>query len=413
MTTQENSFNINLSSALDRKILMELFHSKRYMAPFEFLNGKRVMVISPLSISKFIDEELIHDNIEIFKQSGQLLHSMSSGERKQAFLQFCVTQNPDCIVLDHFYDNLDIQARSKFEHLLKDHINSISIINVYSRETDQLSFINKKLYFQAGELAETGSISDKRPTALNLTPIPSSSKHQDTDTNCLVKFKDVSISYLDKVILTNINWEINKGEFWHLHGPNGSGKTTLLTLITGDNPKAFNQNITLFGVKKGSGESVWDIKQKVGYFTSNMTFQFKRRQSMRDMIISGFYDSVGLYNKPTDHEIILGKEWLTFLNISELSEQPFIKMSLCHQRMIMIARAMVKHPPLLILDEPTVDLDHSSALLITDLINRIASQSDITIIYVSHRVEQGLIPSHSFELTPTTDKGSNGYTKKF
>ena len=108
----------------------------------------------------------------------------------------------------------------------------------------------------------------------------------------LVKFNNVTVSYGDRTIVNNINWEIKSGEFWQLTGPNGSGKSTLLSLISGDNPKAYNQDIILFGVKKGSGESVWDIKKKIGYFSSEFLRGFARLHSIENMIISGFFDSV-------------------------------------------------------------------------------------------------------------------------
>jgi len=216
--------------------------------------------------------------------------------------------------------------------------------------------------------------------------------------NPLLKFNKVSVTYNDRPILNNISWEIKRGEFWQLIGANGSGKSTILSMIYGDNPKAFGQDITLFGVKKGSGESVWDIKRKIGYFSSEMLRGFKRLDAVGNMIVSGFFDSVGLYKEPTNEQIKITEQWLHVLQLFDLRKQPFLSLSKGHQRLVLIARAMVKQPPLLILDEPTNGLDDFDAKLFTELINKIATETDTAILYVSHRKEAGLNPNFIYEL---------------
>jgi len=411
MSKSSYHWNIKLAKAPDRKPLLSGLLEKKYSSDFEWLTEYNIQIISPKTILKFIDEELIHDNDLILKQSGQMLNSMSSGERKQAFIKYTLNQKPDVLILDHLLDNLDAKAKTRISDLLQDRTNQLNIINIYSRDDDRLPFLDQQFIYdnetlkpyQTTDKPELG----KKSETQNDHPLPKAIHEIPTYPNPLVSFKQVSVSYLDKCILHNINWVINKGQFWHLFGPNGSGKTTLLTMITGDNPKAYGQNITLFGKQKGTGETIWEIKQKVGYFTTNMTFQFKRLQTARDMIISGFFDSIGLYHIPSDQQIKLAKEWLAFIGLSHLANKPFINLSMCHQRMIMIARAMVKHPPLLILDEASVDLDDESAALMTALINRIAHEGETTIIYVSHRIEPGLTPTNSFELV-SGENGSQG-----
>ncbi|MEP2026800.1 MAG: ATP-binding cassette domain-containing protein [Reichenbachiella sp.] len=409
MTHKYHHWNIKLDNAPERQPLMTGLFDKKYIPAFLWMEEYKVHIISPKTILKFIDEELIHDNEDILIQNGQTLNSMSSGERKQAFLRYTLSLNPVVLILDHLLDNLDTKARERIIDLLKTHSNHSNIINIYSRENDRLPFLKEQFTYQKGKLEKKGrdKKADHFAQAENQHPLPDPLHKLPIFDNPLVSFNQVSVSYLDKCILKNISWVINKGQFWHLYGPNGSGKTTLLTMITGDNPKAYGQNIKLFGQQKGSGETIWDIKQKVGYFTTNMTFQFKRRQLTREMIISGFFDSVGLYHIPSDQQTKLANEWLNFIGLSHLAERPFIDLSMCHQRMIMIARAMVKHPPLLILDEASVDLDDESAAQMIHLINRIAHEGETTIIYVSHRVEPGLSPTNSFELVPG-EGGSQG-----
>ena len=251
---------------------------------------------------------------------------------------------------------------------------------------------------------------DQHKKSLQLHNIPPPCKRNSNIPDILLEFRNVSVSYGEKPILKSINWTIKKGEFWELSGPNGSGKTTLLTMLTGDNPKAYGQDIMLFGRKKGSGESVWDIKEKIGYLTPAMVDLFKRRHTVEQMLISGMVDSIGLYKKPTTFELNLSKQWLQVVGLKHLARTPFIKLSQVQQRMVLILRAMVKHPPVLILDEPSNGLDDAAASMLVHLINKVADESDTAIIYVSHRKEPGLKAHKHYLLMPGRD-GSTGKVK--
>jgi molybdate transport system ATP-binding protein len=178
-------------------------------------------------------------------------------------------------------------------------------------------------------------------------------------------------------------------------------------MITGDNPKGYGQNLTLFGIKKGSGESVWTIKENIGYVTPSMTDLFSTRHTLEQMLISGFYDSIGLYVYPTDSEVRTAKSWLKLIGMENLTDKLFCMLSAGQQRMALVVRAMIKHPPLLILDEPIAGLDDYHSLLVVSLINKIAEESNTAILYVSHQDEEGLFPQKIFELIPT-ENGSIG-----
>ncbi len=223
----------------------------------------------------------------------------------------------------------------------------------------------------------------------------------------MVDFKNVTVSFDDRLILNNINWTIHPGEFWQLRGKNGSGKSTLLSMITGENSKGYGQELWIFGQLKGSGETIWEIKEKLGYFTPPMIDSFSGHHTVEHMLISGLYDSIGLYIYPTEIQLQLAKEWLGVLDLTEHRKSFFHDLSMGQQRLIMIARAMIKHPLLLLLDEPTSGLDDKSSALLVALVNKIATESNTTLIFVSHREEEGLQPQYIFELQ-MTDQGSVG-----
>ncbi len=389
------------------KIIQDIYngHLQIPHCDLQNLNGA---LYSTLTINELIKEELIHEHFDVATENKISLVTSSGGQQKKALLNYLLFKNPDYIIIDDVFDNLDAASQQGVIKILQEVAHRIIIIQILNRKKDILPFITniftlKDKNFIAGlneaEINHSNYYTGNIPAPLY--PYPAQQ-------NPLVQFTDVCVSYNNIPVVKNICWQINNGEFWQLAGPNGSGKSTLLSMIFGDNPKAYGQHLILFGIRKGSGESVWDIKEKIGYFNSSITQQFDRMDSIEKMIISGFNDSIGLYIKPTDLQIKLAAQWLQLLNLHYIKHQPFRNFSLAQQRLILIARAMVKHPPLLILDEPTAGLDDESAILFTSLVNKIAAESNTAILYVSHRVENGLSPEFIFELIP----GANGSTGK-
>lgn len=214
-----------------------------------------------------------------------------------------------------------------------------------------------------------------------------------------IKLTDINISYPGRTLFKNLNWEIKRGEKWALLGPNGAGKSTLLSLFVGDNPRAYAQNIMIFGRRRGTGESIWDIKRPIGYISSEMHLYFHEDQPCLRIVASGFYDTIGLFRKCTEEQERLGLEWMRLLGIEHLATRSFLKISGGEQRLVLLARTMVKNPDLLILDEPLHGLDIPHKQRARQVIEAYCAQPDRCLIYVTHRREE--IPScvdHFFEL---------------
>ncbi len=377
---------------------------------FQTLIGLNGALLSKLAIERFIDEEDRHGTKVVTAHTQQNLKSMSSGEQKKALLQHILETRPDFIVLDNPFDNLDVDTQAELKIKLQEISEDTTIIQVLSRKNDLLPFAttfaklnNRQLNFFTDVMSlltsdETVGFEGTVPKPLHIF---------DIEKVILIDLMKVCVTYSGKPILKNIDWTIKKGEFWELRGKNGSGKTTILSMITGENPKGYGQELYIFGRKKGSGESVWDIKQKIGYFTPSMTDKFTGYHSVIHMIISGLNDSIGLYVQPTEAQSRLAKEWLELIGFWQQKDALFHELSLGQKRLVMCVRAMIKHPPLLILDEPTAGLDDASAALFVALVNKFAKESDTAIIFVSHRKEPGLDPDHIYQLEMTA-KGSEG-----
>lgn len=378
-----------------------------------FLHGLTGAVFSNTRIATFLEEEARHEKSGILPQNSRKLATFSSGERKRALLTYLLSQFPDYLILDNAFDNLD----RKFQKELKDELHQIGeatiLIQFLSRPADLLSFIQQKSFLDKSELKDFPDYDPlvkklvKDPFKGKLPPAPSNYKDLP---KVLIELKDVHLNYGENQILKGIDWNLKPGEFWELRGANGSGKTSLITMINGDNPKAYGQDIYLFGKRKGSGESVWEIKEKIGYFTPAMTDRFRGYHSVENMLISGLTDSIGLYQKPTDRQRLLAGLWLDLLGYQARKGALFKSLTQGQQRLLMCARAMIKHPPLLILDEPTAGLDETTAALVVGLVRKMAGESKTAIVFVSHREEPGLKADKILELIPSPC-GSSGLVK--
>ncbi|MBJ7879479.1 ATP-binding cassette domain-containing protein [Gelidibacter salicanalis] len=400
-----------LSNTVNKIVFINTILSGKSNGGLSVFNDCKGVLFSDLTIAQFIEKEHRYDSIEISKSENRQLHTFSSGERRKVLLEYCLAQTPDYIILDNPFDHLDQQSRIDLSNQLVELSNSISIIQLANREENLLPFINRKGYVYDNSFDIFDIPNPFQTQQSNVAPIfPSSLLSYNKVYEKIIKFDQVRIDYDDQPIITDITWEVKHGEFWQLIGPNGSGKSTILSLINGENPKAYGQNITIFDKKKGSGESIWNLKKKIGHFSTHLAELFKKNHTVEQMVLSGFFDSVGLYVKPSGLQQEKAIQWLEVINIRHLKNVYFNRLPLGQQRLVLIIRALIKQPPLLILDEPFEGLDQENTNLVAQLLNTLIERTEITVIYVSHTIEKSLVPSHIYELTPTKN-GSIGRIK--
>lgn len=397
-----------LSNTFNKQLFIQQLLDKKAKGIFEPFNQLDAQLFSSYTVQQFLLEEERHGSAGIADAANQSLRSMSSGEQKKLVLKHLLSLKPGVLILDNLFDNLDAEAQQLLIKELEVTATHTHLIQLLHRKREALLFIQNKITVtDQGEIVPFDADTEDQVQDTFFQTIPLPLYSYEVNNNELVRFSNVSVSYHDKQVLQNINWTIHTGEFWQLKGPNGSGKTTLLTMITGDNVKGYGKELYIFGQKKGSGETVWDIKNNIGYLTPAMTDLFSTRHTLTQMIVSGYMDSVGLYTIPTDMQQRSAHEWMQLLLLEHKANKPFCDLSQGEQRMALIARAMVKHPPLLILDEPLGGLDELNAARVIQLINQIATESTSAILYVSHQTEQGLEPQKVFELMKT-ENGSIG-----
>ncbi len=403
-------WNLLLSDFVNKNQLIKTLLSGNSTAELAVYNNLKGILFSDITIQQFIEREEQYDTLETI--SNRKLQTFSAGEQKKEFLKYCLNQKPDYIILDNPFDHLDQASRKTLTDSLEQLSKSLGFIQLVNRSEDLLSFIENKAQITDDSFTlKPIAISANNSKKTHTTQIPKPLHSFEGNDDILVKMDGVSVSYNERPIVNSIFWTIQQGEFWQLIGPNGSGKSTLLSMITGENPKGYGQELYLFGRKKGSGESIWDIKKNIGIFSTSMTQMFKRNHTLEQMVLSGFFDSIGLYTQPTILQKQIAAQWLDVIGMGHLKNKSFLNLSLGQQRVILIVRAVIKHPPLIILDEPLEGLDDNNSVLVTDLINLLIQETNMTIIYVSHRIEPRLKPKSVFELIPM-ETGSIGKIKQ-
>jgi molybdate transport system ATP-binding protein len=330
-----------------------------------------------LKLEPLLDKELI---------------KLSNGETKRLLIAAALLKHPSLLLLDNPLTGLDVQTRAEFNalitaitksgitvvmatsaHEIPDAITHVAVLNQQKIEKTVLKEAFKPDEFKQQQkdidLEELQALLCTTPNAVFST---------------IISMENVNIRYGEKQVLNNINWKVLPGERWALLGPNGAGKSTLLSLVNGDNPQAYANHIILFDRKRGSGESIWDIKKKIGFVSPELHQYFPTESSCLQVIESGFYDTLGLFRPSNPKKTELALRWMKLLQIETSARKPLKNATASTQRLCLLARALVKNPPLLIFDEPCQGLDEQQQNHFKHLLELICENSNTTLIYVTH-----------------------------
>lgn len=330
---------------------------------------------------------------------------LSTGEFRKVLIAKALLSKPRLFILDEPLEGLDSQARKQIVELIDRLIAAkIQVIIVTHRLSELPKKIENVVCLKNGRVFKLGKREDifdsesiqKLYSAdlsiFDLDPQQFNSTHckEDRKNDTLIVMKNVSVRFSDHVVFENLHWTVKRGENWQVSGPNGSGKSTLLSLISGDSPQAYANEIYLFGKRRGSGESIWDIKRRIGLISSEFQLRYQRDISVFDVVLSGFFDSVGLYRHAHRHQKESAEKWLESIGFLHRADRNFGRLSFGEQKLVLIARAMVKKPEILILDEPCQGLDPINRKRVLEFIDRIGRSLQNTLIYVTHHTEEKL-----------------------
>ena len=293
---------------------------------------------------------------------------LSSGELRKFKLAASLFTNPKVLIMENPFIGLDAQTRDQLKELL----------DMLTKEGLQIILV----------LAKTDEIPDFITHIVEVREMRVLRKRSFHIPQEIIHFNKVTIRYGARTILKDLDWTVRQGEHWALSGDNGSGKSTLLSLVCADNPQAYACNISLFGHKRGSGESIWDIKRHIGYVSPEMHRSYKQNIPAIQIVASGLKDTIGLYVRPNEAEREQCRKWLEVFGIGYLADRKFMEMSSGEQRLVLLARAFVKEPDLLILDEPLHGLDDENRLMVKEIVDKYCEDPSRTLIYVTHYQEE-------------------------
>ncbi|MGH7967769.1 MAG: ATP-binding cassette domain-containing protein, partial [Limisphaerales bacterium] len=385
----------------------------------EFLSYETVMEINPYEVTpdagqarnafaRRLTRAVKLLELEAFWKRSLL--SLSNGERQRVQLARALCQPLRLLILDEPFAGLDTGNRIHFRRILERLMaGGLRVLVITTRRIQDLPrHITHALWLEDCRVLAAGRVADTeisarinatlrsaksrwfsppavtKPTAMNSARLALHGDHG----RPLVELRNITVRYGATVILHNFNWRVRAGESWALLGPNGSGKTTLLSLIQGDHPQAYGNEVLVFGKRRGPGESIWQLKQRIGSVSPELHVHFDSSATCFDVVASGFRDTIGLFQPVTPSQRATVLRWLRRLDLAPFADTELFALSTGQQRMTLLARALVKCPPLLLLDEPCQGLDASHRQLFIRTVNDLVESGLTTVIYVTHRTEE-------------------------
>lgn len=336
---------------------------------------------------------------------GKFIIALSSGELRKFQIARALLSNPRVLVMDNPFIGLDAQTRDLLRDVLEALIRELglTVVLVLSKTDDIPAFITHVLPVEGLSLKPKLTrrqyvglhAADTYPGLpgvmrrwISTRPEAERGDFYPKDGGEILNFRDICIRYGNHVLLQGLNWTVNEGERWAVSGENGAGKSTLLSLVCADNPQSYACDITLFGHRRGSGESIWEIKRHIGYVSPEMHRAYLKNLPAIDIVASGLNDSVGLYTRPRPGQRQTCQDWMAVFGIAHLADRTFLQLSSGEQRLCLLARAFVKNPELLILDEPLHGLDNRNRQLVRDVIEAFCRQKHKTLVMVTHYAEE-------------------------
>lgn len=341
------------------------------------------------NVAGFFSKERLLELFHLKSLLDEPLIQLSNGENKRLQILKGVLGVPYLLILDEPFTGLDVDGRRLLDDILSALSNAGQALMLLSSRTHIPPCFNRFARLENGEMTIVRDVADlQRKNAAGHGPsmkeFPSAILFSYDDFRYAVRMRNVHIRYDGRNILDGINWEVEKGSCWALTGPNGAGKTTLLSLITADNPQAYANEIYLFDRRRGSGESIWEIKQKIGYLSPELQLYFDPAATAFTALASGLFDTIGLFRVLSPVQESYVREWLEFLDAAEYAHRLLTSLPAGVQRMILLGRALIKTPPLLILDEPCQGLDPVQTAFTLQMIERYCAQYGASLVFVSH-----------------------------
>ncbi len=352
----------------------------------EHLNITEVpALLAPLKIHALLDKRLL---------------KLSNGETRRVMIAHALLKKPQLLMLDNPYIGLDVQTRKDFSNMVNEIIAGGTTVLLSTSPQEIPEHITHVLTLENGSI--TGKYTREEYMETKVAPqrhvelpvlkadvIAQLVQHTNqTSFEHIIRMENIRVKYGETMILEDINWTVRQHEKWALLGHNGAGKSTLLSLVNGDNPQAYANKLWLFDRRRGTGESIWDIKKRIGFISPELHQYFTARDNCMQVICSGFSDIIGSTKPATEAQKQIAAGWMEVLEINHAATLPFKQVPESTQRLVLLARALVKNPPLLIFDEPCQGLDQQQKDHFKQVIEQLCEHMPVTLVYVTHYEEE-------------------------
>lgn len=366
-----------------------------YQQRFNSYDAEETQTVEAVLNEEGGNTEAVLQSMQIGYLGKKPMIQLSNGENKKLQIAKALLAEPSVLIMDQPFIGLDTATR-QYLHTLLDQLSAKGIFivviaapdeipacitQVLTLENGKVKTLQGRKEFQENHLHHRPSV---KSIKIDIGKLQALSPTTEYDFISAIEMRDVHVKYGDKQILQHINWQVKKEERWLLSGPNGAGKSTLLSLVTADNPQGYANDIRLFDRKRGSGESIWDIKKKIGYLSPELHVFFDQSNTSFEAIASGLFDTIGLFRQLSEEEITWVNEWMKLVHIQHLRQKRLFELSAGEQRLVLLVRALIKNPPLLILDEPCQGLDEETQAEIIALIDAVCIHGKKTMVFVTH-----------------------------
>ena len=403
----------------ERELLQESFRD--FSGRIDEKTTPRDIVIQGLPKGACEEKDFEHDlghfadKLRIKNILNRDICAVSSGELCKVVIVRALMRKPKLLILDEPFNGLDSRSRKDLKENLDDLIQSgVRLVLITHRFEELPTGITHVLQMKDGAICTAGekeqvlssgvfsernredgsdsfTFRDLSQSSLLLketTPVGGVGVTGTPEGRTLIDMRHVNVRYGDTVVLSDFNWEVKAGENWLILGENGAGKSTVLKLILGDNPQAYSNHVFVFGKKRGVGTSIWETKRQIGMVSTEFQARYPKEISAFHVVLSGFYDSMGLFRTCSKEQKTRALEWMKLLGIDHLKECTFGSLSYGQRKMTLIARAVVKSPLLLFLDEPCDGLDRDNRKKILSVLEYIGRNTGTKLVYVTHHEDE-------------------------
>jgi molybdate transport system ATP-binding protein len=330
--------------------------------------------------------------------------TLSYGERRLVLLARALASRPKLLLLDELLNGLDEINRARAVRWLEQsQRSSLPWVLATHRVEDVPRSATHALVLERGRVVYRGALrraplkrwlneehDDPRHVVVAKAR-PRVRKHA-----YLVRLSNASV-YLDEhPALRKISLEVRPGECWVIHGRNGSGKTTVLRTLYGDHGVAIGGRIERVGIEPGV--PLESFKRRVGLVAPHLQADHPQHLTVAEVVQSGRYSSIGLNDPPTAADRAGARRSLAFFGLTELAERTLRELSYGQLRRVLFARAWVRHPDLLLLDEPFSGVDGPTRRILRGHVEAMVADGATVVMATHHRPEWPACVTHELEL---------------